>query len=480
MRKLSVVVLTLLLILLGILAFNSLTLANRQIHPPALALAPAADYSGVLAQAVTDRTVSLAAGGSPQTFDQLLQHLRQAFPRAHTRLDVTPVARYSRLMRWSGSNPRATAGLFAAHLDVVPATDAAWQLPPFAGTQQDGFVWGRGSMDDKAGVVALLAAVEELLQENFHPARTLYFAFGHDEETGGSDGAKAMASIVADREKSLAFVIDEGGPIVSGVVPGMSGPVALIGIAEKGYADIRLRTAHTGGHASMPPGNTAIARLARALTQLDASPLPPQLNPATRAMFSYLAPEMDWGRRTVFANLWLTEPLVLRMMSKQASANAAVRTTAVATLISGGTKSNVLPSSAQATINVRMLPGTSQQDVMLRLAQTIGDPQVEILADDEAQAPSAVSGTDNEFFASLQRTVGEVYPQAAAAPYMLVAITDSRHYAGLTRNIYRFRPQHLAAADLDRIHGVDERISVEDLARMVAFYKRYIVSIASP
>ncbi len=469
-------------VLLAVMAVNTATLTSKQMHPVTIASPLTRDYSPVLSAAIRWRTLAPDAGGTEENFQHLYQLLQTSFPLVHRDLTTTSAPAMSRLYRWQGHDSGMAAGLFAAHVDVVPApenTAPAWTHPPFAGIIDGGYLWGRGSMDDKAGVVALLAATEELLQENFSPARTLYFAFGHDEETGGYEGAKLIAQQLARHEPSLAFVIDEGGPIVSGVVPGVDQAVALVGITEKGYANIQLQVHHSGGHASMPPPDSAISTLSQALVNLENHPAASHLNPAVQQMFMYLAPEMNWLKRAVFANLWLTKPLVLKLLAAKPSSNAVIRTTGVATLITGGTKENVLPTSATATLNYRLLPGDTPEALLARIEETVDNKAVAVSLLPSPQLPAAVSPTNGTIFPRLQRTIHEIYPEVLVAPYQLVAITDSRHYRQLTDNIYRFRPQFMGAQDLDRIHGVDERISIEDFDRLIRFYKRFIINIAS-
>ena len=481
-KKISGYVALVLVVLLLILAVNTLGLSSLQLSAPPKTVALSKDYTPVLAAAIRRQTLSPEAGGHDEDFQHLYKLLADSFPRTHQTLTVTPVAGMSRLYYWSGLNKNLAAGLFVAHTDVVPvaaADTAVWTHPPFGGVVQDDFIWGRGAMDDKAGVIALLAAAEELLQENFQPSRSLYFAFGHDEETGGYAGAAAIARHLAQQESSLNFILDEGGPIVSGVIPGIAKPVALIGITEKGYANIQLRVSHAGGHASMPPKDSAISILSHALSALEHTPPQARLNPAVLSMFRYLAPEMGWLQRTVFANLWLTRPLVLQQLAGKPSSNASIRTTGVATLISGGVKENILPTLAQATLNYRLLPGDTPEDLLQYIKHTINNDAVAVNVLDTPQSPAAISPISNAVFTQLQRSLSAVYPQVLVAPYQMVAITDSRHYRQLSGNIYRVRPQFMTQTDLQRIHGTDERISIEDFQRLIKFYKQFIINTAS-
>jgi carboxypeptidase PM20D1 len=185
------------------------------------------------------------------------------------------------------------------HLDVVPivpGTEAQWSHPPFAGDIADGHVWGRGTLDDKSSVIAVLEAVEKLAGEGYRPRRTIYLAFGHDEEVGGPEGAaKVVEALAARGVTHFAFVADEGGAVGQGLVPGIDKPTALIGVAEKGYLNLRLTVAGEGGHSSTPPAETNVGILSRAVARLEATPFPARLEGAARDMFDYLGPEMSFG-----------------------------------------------------------------------------------------------------------------------------------------------------------------------------------------
>jgi len=360
-----------------------------------------------------------------------------------------------------------------AHMDVVPADPASeknWSYPPFAGRIAGGYVWGRGTMDDKASVLAILEAAEYLLAHGFTPRRTLYFAFGHDEEIGGSRGAAEIAALLRRRDAELDFVIDEGGNILDGIIPGPRAPVALIGIAEKGYVSLELTVAMPGGHASTPPSHTAVGVLSSAVAALEGSPFPARLSEPLRQMFSFLGPEMNWPQKIALANLWLFAPLVERQLAQSPLTNAAIRTTQAATVFHAGVKDNVLPLSAAAIVNFRILPGDTIAAVLDHARRVVNNDAVKIAPLDIRVEPSPVSDPQSPAFQRLHQTIREVAPEVLVAPSLLVAATDARHYAPLSRNIFRFLPITITREDARRFHGVDERIAVSDYERCVRFY----------
>jgi carboxypeptidase PM20D1 len=455
--------------------------SSRQIAPP-----PAAtftfDRDGALrrlAKAIQFRTVSSTeslAASAPE-FEHLHRFLAGAFPRIHQRLKKEIVGGRSLIYEWKGSDDQLRPALLMAHMDVVPvdpATEPSWRHPPFAGEIAGGFIWGRGAMDDKASLMGMLEAAEQLLAVGFQPRRTFLFAFGHDEEVGGGNGAAKIAALLGSRKIELEFVLDEGSNILNGIIPGLARPVALVGIAEKGYLSLKLSAQAPGGHSSMPPDDAAIFTLSRALQKLAASPFAPRIAGATGRMLEFLGPEMAWTQRIALANLWLFEPLVVRQLASSPITNAAIRTTIAPTIFTAGVQENVLPTAASAVINLRILPGDTIASATRQVRKTIADPRLTITPLPLRMEPSAVSDTDAATFKLLQRTIRQIAPDAIVAPGLLVAATDSRHYAGLSKNIYRFLPLVIGPADAERYHGIDERISIEDYERLIRFYAQII------
>ena len=240
-----------------------------------------------------------AGGINHRALIELHAYLERAFPRVHASLRREVIGEYSLLYTWKGERNDLKPIALLAHLDVVPAEaeKSLWTHPPFEGRIVDGFVWGRGALDMKHGVLASLEAVEALLREDFRPLRTLYLAFGHDEEIGGRNGARRIANRLSEQGVRLALTLDEGQAIVEGIVPGVAKPVALVGLAEKGFLTLELVVTDEGGHSSMPRPDMAVVRLARAIERLDRNPMPAALQPPASWMFDRLAPEMSFPYR---------------------------------------------------------------------------------------------------------------------------------------------------------------------------------------
>lgn len=436
--------------------------------------------SGRLGGALRFATVSSRdpAAVDATAFQGLHDHLAAAFPTAWAALRPEVVGGSSLLLTWTGRDPALPPLVLVAHLDVVPVepgTESRWTHPPFSGAVADGAIWGRGALDDKASVVGILEAVEALATGGYQPARTVVLAFGADEEVGGAHGAAAIARLLDARYDQAALVLDEGLSITVGVVTGIDAPVALVGIAEKGYLSLELLVEAEGGHSSMPPPSTAAGRLARAVTRLEASPMPARLDGPAAAMFQVLGPEMRGPMRAVLANLWLFRPVIQRVMAGKPSTNAVLRTTMATTMLEGSPAENVLPGRARAVVNARIHPRDRVESVIRHVTEAIDDPGVRVSpVPGSAWEPSAISPVDDAGMQAIGASLRAVYPEALVAPGLVLGFTDARHYEAIGPNIYRFAPLRFEAADLARLHGTDERILVADYERLIRFYAELV------
>jgi carboxypeptidase PM20D1 len=272
------------------------------------------------------------------------------------------------------------------------------------------------------------------------------------------------------------MVLDEGGVIGSGILPDIVEPIALVGVAEKGFVTVELSTQTGGGHSSLPPSETAVGVVSAAVARLEANPMPARLEGATRELFDRIGPRLPLAQRAVFANLWLTRPIVTRRLESSAATNAMVRTTTAPTIFQAGTKDNVLPSSARAVVNFRILPGDSVSSVLEHVRRVVNDDRVELKPAGRFSAePSAVSSADSEAFRTLECTIQSVAPDAVVAPYLVVVLTDARHYSDMSRNVFRFLPIRLTAGDLGRMHGKDERIGVSEYEAAIRTYRQLVI-----
>lgn len=464
-------------LLLAIVGVRTWQVESRQMRTEPVEPSVSAEAPAHLADALRQRTLTAQ---NPAAFDSaafraLYDTFGQAFPRVHQTLDTAHVNGLSRLYTWKGKDPSRDPIVLMAHVDVVPVEDsAAWRHPPFSGRIADGHIWGRGALDDKASAVGILEAIETLLKRGVTPHRTVHVALGHDEEVGGRRGGKALAERITDGGVSPALVLDEGGAVTRGVLPGLDDPLAVVGVAGKGYLSLELTASGPGGHSSVPPNQTSVDALTEALSRLRDRPLPARLSGVAGTMFDYLAPEMDLPMRALLANRWLTAPALRWVLSRQPPTRAAIRTTTAPTRLAAGVKDNVIPTTARAVVNFRVLPSQSIQSVIDHVRSTVdGLPiETEVL---RSHKPPTVSRVDTPAFRTLQRTIGQVTADSVVvAPYLVPGRTDSGYYAKHSDAVYRFVPYQLGPGDESRIHGPNERIAVEDYRSVVRFYMQII------
>ena len=405
-------------------------------------------------------------------FDLFISELARLYPALHATLDLEIIAGHSLLYRWKGSADGAPTVLMA-HYDVVPADDEGWDYPPFAATLvgegDDTLVWGRGTLDDKGALVSVLEAVERLVSSGFVPQNDVYLSFGHNEETAG-DGAAAIVAVLEGRGIRPALVIDEGGAIAEGVFPGVTAPVAYVGVSEKGITTLVLSVDQVGGHASTPPKLTATARLARAITRLTAKPFPARFSPTNIEMITRLGAHAAGPLGVVFRNLWLTKPLLLAVFTRLGDeTNALVRTTQAVTRLSGSAAANVLAERATATVNIRVAVGSSVDESVAHIRRVIRDELVtiEVL---ESSEPSPISPSSGAAWELIASQVESTYPGTLVSPYIQLGASDSRRYTAISDHVYRFSPFEMSKDERATLHARNERIHLATWLRGIEFY----------
>ncbi len=383
------------------------------------------------------------------------------------RFDKTAV-----LYRWRGKSAENPTVLMS-HYDVVPAQQELWSRDAFAADLIDDTIWGRGTLDTKATLCAVMEATDRLIAEGFVPDNDIYLAFSGDEEIAGN-GQPSIVEYLKQQNVRPALVLDEGGAVMSGVFPGVAGKSALIGISEKGQLNVNFTVKSKGGHASSPPRRTPITNLAEAVIAVQKHPFKFRLNTATRAMFDKLGRHSSFGYRVIFANLWLFSPLLdLFGRMSGGSLNALLRTSCAFTVMRGSDANNVIPPKASITANLRIINGETIQTVTDHLQKCVSkhDVQIEVIA---GENPCKISKINDNVWNRLCETVTACWPEAVVAPYLMYAASDSRHYAEISDNVYRFSVIEMSKEQLNSIHGNDEYITLQQLTRMVEFYLRLI------
>ena len=386
--------------------------------------------------------------------------LRDRFPRLFSALEVESVGA-TLLARWPGrgGGPDAGPALLMAHQDVVPAPPEGWTHPPYSGHRDATHVWGRGTLDDKGSLVGICVAIEALLAEGFRPARDVWLVFGHDEETMGTGAASAIAALAAAGVRP-AWALDEGGAIIEPPIAGVERDVAVVGVAEKGFANIRMRVAQLGGHASTPPRLAATSRLARAIRRLDRAPFPRSLPEPSLRMLELLGAEARGAQGAVLRRVRRSRPLVERILARGDETRAMLSTTAVVTQLSGSAAPNALAEEAVAVVNARIATGSSVDDTLSRVRRAVADPLVELEVL-HGHGPSPESPASGPGWVDIEAAVARMRPDVLTVPYVMLGGTDGRHAHRVTDRVYRFTPFAMTREERLTLHARDERIRID-------------------
>jgi carboxypeptidase PM20D1 len=463
------------LILAGIVVINTIRFQSKQQQAESV---PAPELTDTLLQhfqrALSYKTISY---GDPSLFDSsqfigFREFLETTYPKTHEVLLREIVEDYSLLYTWEGKNTDLKPVVLMAHQDVVPieeATKSIWTVDPFGGVIKDNFIWGRGTTDDKINLIAIMETVENLVKENFQPERTIYLAFGHDEEIGGR-GAIAIAKLLKERNIAAEFVLDEGGIITAEKIPGITKPVALLGTAEKGYMSLKLSVTAQGGHSSMPEKETSIDILSKALYNLRNHPFEPNFTEPMKGFMENLGPEMPFVQRMAFANPWLFKKLILGTYSQSNTGDAMIRTTIVPTIIEAGIKDNVVPTVATAVVNFRLLPGHASGQAIEDVKKKISDDRVVVEPLSTLSEASPVTPVKSFGYQKIAATIQRSYPNVITSPFLVIGATDSRHFSEVSSNIIKFSPM----IDPIGFHGIDERVSLESYKTALWFYEQLL------
>jgi carboxypeptidase PM20D1 len=416
-----------------------------------------------LSQAIRFKTVSYGEGvreaERTSALIEMFLWMERTYPYFH---EDAPQEIFgeSVLYVWRGTDDNLPPVLLMAHVDVAPVqegTEDKWTHEPFSGDLADGFVWGRGAFDNKAAAIALMEAGDRLAQSNFQPRRTIMFAFGEDQESGGTQGNAVIAKALRDRGVRLAWVLDEGSPILKQAYPGVEQPVALVSVAEKGFVRLEL---------SAKEGQDRQAALSRAVDAALARSFPSDIDAIQGAKLNVLAPYAPFGERLKMANLWLSKPFVIGTMQGNADIAAALRTT-VSLANAGSSQDNDADVRA---IDVHLRRGDTIESITERLKVAINNDEIEIRPLTATQSePSRIEDINGPAYAYIARGIAETFV-VPVAPEMMTRQTDSRHYLDVADAVLRFSPFTATPDDLARVHGTDERVAIADLGPAVGFY----------
>ncbi|MBE9636296.1 M20/M25/M40 family metallo-hydrolase [Salipiger pacificus] len=431
-----------------------------------------------------------------KAFDDYHAFLAEAYPKVHASLkrevlgDPRP---YSLLYTWEGKNPDLPPALFYAHQDVVPVPEDSldqWDQEPFSGTVADGYIWGRGVLDDKNQIHGILEAAEMKLEEGWQPERTLYFVFGQDEEVGGPEGARYVADVLEQRGiERFAFVMDESAPLIPGVLPGIPDNTALIGIAQKGYISLELAMHGVGGHSSQPPEETNIGILAKAITKLEAAQFPYRIHEAVRHQYRYMGPELEESRQPMFAAVAfgkegemtdLEKEFIAEMATNQVT-RAMLHTTIAVTMFNAGIKDNVLPPAATAVVNFRPMPGDTPDVIIDHVRKAIDDDRITITDISASTPATAVADPDGPGYKALEKTIRQIWGNdLIVAPFFVIGGSDSKHFQAraFAPDVYTITGIQLdSMKEFAGFHGVNERIKVDEYGKTIGFFYQIMTNL---
>ena len=425
-----------------------------------------------LQQLVQCKTISYndPAQEDDAEFQKLIDLLPKLYPHVFEKCTLQELPDRALLFHWKGKAKDAPS-VMMAHYDVVPVNEESWDKPPFDGIIEDGVLWGRGTLDTKATFNGVLSASDHLISQGFVPENDMYFAFSGGEEVNGM-GAVNIVNHFAENSIQPALVVDEGGAVVENVFPGVKKPCGLIGIAEKGMMNVRYTVRSGGGHASAPLPKTPVTTLANACLKIVKHPFKMHITKPAAEMFDTLSRHSSFALKLVFGNLWLFRPvldLICRMGGGEM--NALCRTTTAFTMMEGSNARNVLPAEAHLISNMRLNPEDSVQSAFDYLTDTVNDDSVEITVL-ESFEPSPISRTDCESWDKVAAAVAHTWPGCVVSPYLMVQCSDSRHYRDLSDRVYRFSAMDMTSEERKSIHGNNEKIRLESIARAVEFYIR--------
>lgn len=432
----------------------------------------AIEYGKQFARILQKETISSRYDSDRTKFLEFHELLEDMFPNVH-RVCEKHVFDGSLLYKWTGKSDKDPI-LLMSHHDVVEAT-GTWEHEPFSGDiDKEGRVWGRGAVDTKASLFCIFSAVDELIRDGYQPECDVYLASSCTEEWSG-DGAPRTAQYLKERGIRLSLVLDEGGMIIENPLLGVEGLYGMVGVVEKGYGDLKFTAHGKGGHASAPGKNTPLIRLGKFMTSIEKkNPFQAQMTPTVKEMFRRTAPNMNFGMKLIFANMWLFEPLLVKLLpSISPQAGAMIRTTMAFTMAKGSQGYNVLPEEAYVCANMRYIQHQANVESIALVSELAKkyDLETEVIYQD---APCPIVDYKSKAFQLIEEVASEVYPGVGICPYVMTGGTDAKYYREVSDSCIRFAPLYITKQQLSSVHALNENIYQGALPKGVDFYKRVI------
>ena len=471
-KKLIVIIILFLILLAGILLFNTysnkiqpIQLADKGIDLPDSAISH-------MQQAIRIKTITPIDTIHTDTvaFTAFQHFLEKAYPLVHKQLKRTLINDFHFVFEWKGKDTVLAPIVLMGHYDVVPVEASAeklWTSKPFLGEIKDSSIWGRGTIDDKGNVISIFEAVEASLKSGFTPKQTIFLCFGGNEESSGT-GARSIVRFLAGKQIHPSMVLDEGGAITRENFKDVIRPIAVIGIAEKGYVSLELSVEKPGGHSSQPASETAIDILSKALVKLRQTPTEAKILPVTYTFLNRVsASSNDFMKRMAISNLWLMEGAVKGILAKLPAPNAMIRTTIVPTMLNSGVRENVIPTNATAIVNSRILPGDTRASVLAFVKNAINDDRVKVnFKGDFSTEASSITDIQSDAFKRVETAIHKVTDSVITTPYLVLGGTDSRYYRSISNGVVNFSP----VIDGKGYHGINEHLPIADYKRCFNFY----------
>ena len=435
-----------------------------------------------LSEAISIKTISVDGDDGDYTeFYKFHEFLERSYPLVHKTMTKEVIGSASLLFYWEGKNPELNPIALMSHMDVVPVeagTEKDWKEDPFGGKIDREFIWGRGSLDMKNHLIAVMESLEALIEDGYQPDRGVYVCFGQDEEIsiGEQRGAARIAKTLRERGVRLDCIIDEGGTLIPINVAGIHTTFATVGASEKGYADYKITVNDAGGHSSTPSKHTAIGKLGKVINRLDNHQSRAKLLPVTKEFMVRAGKALPYWARIIVGNLWFFKPLIMLVMKNIPTTATLVRTTQAATMCEGSPVPNVMPQNASAVVNCRILPGESTETTTAHLKKACGkNASVELIGFSKEPAP--VSPTSSRAYLTIEKLCKQIDPKAVAVPFLVMGCTDTCYYESICDTIFRFTPFVVTPELLHTMHGTNERLPIDSMGPAVAFFKRYVKTL---
>lgn len=407
-------------------------------------------------------------------FESFLPLLKDLYPDFFSIAETELINDYGILIKWSGSQSELEPVVLMSHYDVVEADESKWKYPPFEAQIHDGDIIARGAVDTKCILAALLEAASYLHKSGYKPRRDIWFSFSNNEETGGPT-SPAIVEYLKSKNVKPWIVIDEGGAIVKGPALGVKEEFAMIGVSEKGVADVTVTVSGEPGHSSTPRKSDSTTRLIRAIESIEKNKFKSSVSPVLEQMLKGIASKTGFAFRFVLGNMWLFRPIVKKILESNGETAAMIRTTTALTMLSGANQINIIPPTASAGYSVRIAPGDTVEGVVEHIRNAAGE-NAEITVDYQF-VPSPVSDFKGDAFIFISETVSKVYPNVTSVPYIMNGGTDSKHFARICPNVYRFAGIRFTDENRAGMHGNNESLSVENYYKGIDFYIELIRSL---